>query len=279
MSLRKETYQSSLFARAGIVIFLVFAVIIISMQYLRNLISSNISSSLQPVPPLITVIEEDIKASFTIESMECIDEKRVNYAIVNLTINGGILPYDLTLINSKSEIKGPFLVRQDDIPVQLKVYGGDTFTAYIIASNNRAWKGSITILNEDPFCQLVMNTIATPSIIATLSATHTSTATATATYTNTPISVIIISSSTPRNNDTNEPSTTPAPTILASTDTPVPTVLPATHTPKPPKPLPTDTPINPNPMECEDGIDNDGDTFVDYPNDPDCKKPSDPREN
>jgi hypothetical protein len=105
---------------------------------------------------------------------------------------------------------------------------------------------------------------ATPTPAATPVATATPTPAATPTATATP--------TTPRPTATPTPAPTRTPTPAPSaTPTPAPTATPL------PTPIPTPAPA-PDPLACADGVDNDGDGRVDYPEDRGCKSTDDPYE-
>jgi hypothetical protein len=124
--------------------------------------------------------------------------------------------------------------------------------------------------------------------------TPTSTPTPTATPTPAPTATPTVSPTqtpaptatpTPTPSQTPAPTATPTPTPTATaTPTPAPTttstaVPTTTPTPVPtPTPLPTPAPspsVPPAPVACADGIDNDGDGRVDYPDDRGCKSAAD----
>lgn len=64
------------------------------------------------------------------------------------------------------------------------------------------------------------------------------------------------------------------PTPPPPTPTPAPTPTP-TSTPAPPTPTPTPSPTNPPSSACSDGVDNDSDGLIDFPDDPGCDSDSD----
>jgi hypothetical protein len=237
---------------------------------------------LTPIPPQTPIVvaeREDIVATFSIVSIDCLDSITVNYSLVDLFVSGGKFPYTLIIINSLNEKLGPFTIPDSSQPLQLKIYGGDWFQATVQSYDGLKWVGKIAVPLEDTYCQKIVPATFTPTL--------TFTPTPTPTPTNTPPGVIEASTRAPNGNNnnqstktpyppaTNPPATNPPATNPPATNPPA-TDPPATNPPATDPPA-TNTPIIINPKECEDGVDNDGDQLIDLA-DPQCKKASDPTE-
>jgi hypothetical protein len=273
--------QQKTFGKRLIILAFLIVFIIPGMFYLAE-------KARQLSPEVLSVDTDaasNLSVSVRVVSTICEDAEKIDYSLVELSISGGKPPFELTITNSESELSGPYTIIDANSSIRIKVYGGDYFKAVVHSISNDIWSATIGLSPEAEICK------ATPTFTPEPSATET--------ITNTPIptntEIIVISSTfTPTENspfnstatDTKRPkpgktNTAESTQITATTD-PQPSKTPDPQPTNTPSPQPTITPINPHPKACEDGIDNDGDGLIDYgngpQNDPDCSKPSDPKE-
>jgi len=243
------------------------------------------SEPITPPTPILTVETQisSLLVSVRIINTVCEDDRKIDYSAVELNIDGGTPPYELTVTNSVSELFGPYVIISNNFPVRIKVYGGEFFTATVRSSIGEIWTGIISLPSEDEFCKVAPTFTSEPAntetIIDTLVPTNTETVTPSPTLTPRPTATDTKKPKPEKTNTGQSPHSTDTP---VPTDTPEPTDKPEpTDTPHPTNtsvPPPTPTLINPHPRECEDGIDNDGDNLIDFGNDPQCNKTSDPHE-
>ena len=272
------------------VIMLVIILLVGLITSISNLLSD--SGEISPEFLMPTVIERinNISVERRVRRISCLSEGRVNYAIIDLFLEGGTLPYTYFVENSLSESEGPFMIEEKDEAITILVKGGKTVSVQIWSANSRDpdWVGTISISDKDPYCneEQNMNTAtltnmptytATPTQTITLTPTGTLytltptfTLTYTPTYTSTPFfmpspTLMFTPTSTFTLTPTNTSTFTLTPTNT-STFTLTPTL---TYTPTPITDTPTYTPTPSSQWECSDGIDNDGDGFIDA-NDPEC---------
>jgi hypothetical protein len=236
-------------------------------------------------PTLMVVPESGSQLSVKAKVVEtvCENERIIEYSLVDVSIDGGLAPYELTIKNSDLQITGSFTIK-NNVPARIKVFGGDSVSAQIRAKNGESWSGIITLPADYEYCKRIGTFKTTPS----------------STFTDIPVptntKIIMVATNTPRQSspvatNTNKPvaaTSTTVPVIFSPTSQP-PTIAPpqATST-SPAQRTNTSAPVQttatsqstsaPNLQECEDGLDNDGDTLIDMA-DPQCSKPSDPHEN
>jgi hypothetical protein len=272
--------------------------------------------------PLIMQTQGSLNVSVRIIETICKDAKEIDFSEVELSIDGGAPPYDLTIANSNLQLDGPYAIPTNNFPVHIKIYGGDHFTATVRSQIGEFWSGTIGLPLETRFCKnaviptlwpaditvVIPDTAVPPTEIYTMTLMPSNTETISQSPTTT---LVFVDQTHPAATDTrnpkpgktstisfpsstamssNQPSKTPDPqstdTNPKATDThqlqPPDTPRPQPTEPPAPEPTKTSAPpptvIIPNPKECEDGIDNDGDTLIDYPNDPQCTRSGDPHE-
>ncbi len=310
MGSKKEKDQRPSFIGTGIVL----VVLVVGLISIASWIKNTITTSRQPTIFIDPYTDSDLNVTADVVNTTCEDDAKIEYSLVNIVLNGGTPPYQLTIVNSHAKLWGPYDIKNNNEPVQIKIYGGDSFNAKIQSSDNKLWEGNIRLPLEDNFCKTAPTETATPIIISspTLSTPPTSTPIVVIAPTstefaggelgNTPIvilnltsteTVLLIESLTTNSGNLTQssptsgipPSATAQSTATFQSGSPsvIPPIQPTVTSPPLPTPTvappppPTNTPINPNPRECEDGIDNDGDGYIDSA-DPECKKPSDPHE-
>ena len=256
------------------VIMLVIILLVGLITSISNLLSD--SGEISPEFLMPTVIERinNISVERRVRRISCLSEGRVNYAIIDLFLEGGTLPYTYFVENSLSESEGPFMIEEKDEAITILVKGGKTVSVQIWSANSRDpdWVGTISISDKDPYCneEQNMNT-ATLTNMPTHTATPTLTPTQTITFTPTGTLYTL----TPTFTLTYTPTYTSTPFFMPS---PTSIFTPTSVFTLTPTPIYTSTSISDTPTytttpssqwECSDGIDNDGDGFIDA-NDPEC---------
>jgi len=289
----------------GRTLLLVFCVVI-AMVFLVKITTGE--SLVQPKVDITPLETSSLTISTVVVTTECEDSETIDYSLVEMRIGGGQSPYDLTITNSKFQTVGPFKVTENDKPIQIKIYGGDYFTANVHSKDNKDWSAVISLPSEAEICQRIPTVTVPPSPtplpIDMPPPTDTEVVFLSDTPMPTSVTSIDLTTMVATKKSESEKTLTPKPSQATntlrppstntsvpqatntlrppSTNTPVPqatlTPIPQYSNTPPPQPTLTPTPINPNPHECEDGLDNDGDGKIDYPADSECKKPSDQHE-
>ena len=258
----------SYFGVIFVVILIIIALISILSSIISNLVIRTTQTPTIASSPMVveTGPESTIVVKYTAAQVTCLADGVVDYIVIEMFISGGIEPYEIRITNSALEVFGPYILQSEVEPILIKIFGGETIKIQIwsYGSSYPDWEGSISIPSEDSTCFSTQTPLPTNTLSATPPVGKTSTNKPPVISTKTRTPAVPLSTST---------------SIVNPTKTPfIPTV---TNVPFTPTLIPgnTATPINPNPKECEDGIDNDGDGQIDYPNDPECSRPSDPHEN
>lgn len=156
----QKSSESRLYGR----VFLIVICVVIGMIYLSDRIRD-----VSPTQPPLTV-ETGTSSSLAISSVviktECEDSETIDYSVVEMRINGGQPPYDLTITNSKFQTVGPFKVTENNEPIQIKIYGGDYFSAQVHSSDKKDWSATISLPSEAEICKILSTATLPPNATA-----------------------------------------------------------------------------------------------------------------
>jgi hypothetical protein len=286
----------------------IFAVIAYTLNSLRNLTEPNSTQTATPqieqapTPIIVATVSpaSDLVVKNGKTKLYCLNGNDVDYSVLELIPSGGKLPYRVEIQNSRFELQSSFTMDRENIPFIVQVYGGETIIVKIWSLDSLIpdWDGKITIPENDRYCENAPTATSTPIFTATTTSTETPTSvhkslTATSTRTKNSNPSIATQTPTPTSTptimveETHVPTSTDVTINASPTDSPKPTSTPTnepdpTNAPtftSPPTVAPTNTPvIVPRLKDCGDGIDNDNDQLIDFPNDPQCDSKDDNRE-